>query len=76
MDMQKEEMEFAKKLIAFIKDFNEKSFGLTPLIVAIRFHKVDIIKLLLPQIYRLKLKKFCSFKICRSVTSYCGLSDF
>ncbi len=47
MAIQKGEFEFVKKLVAYGADVNERSYGMTPLMVAARYNKVDIIKYLL-----------------------------
>jgi len=45
--IQKGETDLVKKLIEYGADVNETSAGLTPLMVAARYNKVEIIKLLL-----------------------------
>lgn len=45
--IQKGEIDIVKKLIEYGADVNEKSFGMTPLMVAARYNKVEIMKLLI-----------------------------
>ena len=45
--ISKGEIDLVKKLIGYGADVNEKSNGLTPLMMAARFNKVEIIKVLL-----------------------------
>jgi len=45
--IQKGEIDMVKKLIEYGADVNEKSSGMTPLMVAARYNKAEIIKFLL-----------------------------
>ena len=54
--ISKGEIDLVKKLIDYGADVNEKSNGLTPLMIAARYNKVEIIKLLLANGAHLKEK--------------------
>lgn len=54
--IQKGDLEAVKKFIEYGADINEMSNGLTPLMSAARYNKVDIIKYLLEKVQTKKLK--------------------
>ena len=47
MAIQKGEIDLVKKMVEYGADVNERSAGMTPLMVAARYNKAEIIKFLL-----------------------------
>lgn len=45
--IQKGEIDLVRKMVEYGADVNEKSYGMTPLMVAARYNKTEIIKFLL-----------------------------
>jgi len=56
MAIIKGDIETVRKLIEFGEDVNEKSLGMTPVIYAARYNKVDILELLIANGANLKIK--------------------
>src|SRR6218665_73999 len=74
----KDDLETVKKFIEYGSDVNEKSNGLTPLMFAARYNKVEIIKYLMEKGADKKVKddkgntalKYAEFSKCQEAVDY------